>query len=329
MQLPANACSRCLAAVAPSARARFCPRCGLPVFLVGGADPRLAADLPAEVTVDGRSYRVLDRIAVGSRCAVYRCRFGVGGEGTFKIVRHPVSNTALAREAEALRHLHRADPAGTFTPFVPAVVESFGYVARPGDAPRHANVLRLHPLVHSPADDLYSLAEVRAAYPFGLDGRQMAWVWRRLLTVLDFAHRSGVAHGAVLPVHVLVDPGDHKLVLIDWTGAFTQTGGLAPTAPDVPPAYRSWPGLRDFPSRVDDLRVAARSMADLLGGDGEHFPPAVDAALARHLSRCMAMTGHTYAPAAQLRDEFDRLIEALWGPRKFIPLTMPPKRHSV
>ncbi len=146
-----------------------------------------------DLAVGGRVYRVLDRVAVGSRCVVYRCKFGGNrspGEGTFKVARDPVSNAAVAREAEVLRHLHAADPAGQFTPFLPTVLESFGYVGGPTEPPRHGNVLRLHPDVRSPADDLYTLAEVRAAYPAGLDARDVAWVWRRLLTVLGFAHAA-------------------------------------------------------------------------------------------------------------------------------------------
>ena len=40
----------------------------------------------------------------------------------------------------------------------------------------------------------------------------------------------------------------------------------------------------------------------------------------------------TYSPAAdawQVRDEFDQLIAALWGPRQFRPLTSRPIAHSV
>ena len=50
----------------------------------------------------------------------------------------------------------------------------------------------------------------------GVDPRDAAWMWRRLLVALGFAHRAGVLHGAVLPEHVLIHPGEHGLVLVDW-----------------------------------------------------------------------------------------------------------------
>ena len=41
----------------------------------------------------------------------------------------------------------------------------------------------------------------------------MAWVWRRLLTIVGFAHANHVVHGAVLPPHVVIEPKEHKLLL--------------------------------------------------------------------------------------------------------------------
>ena len=306
-------CPRCFADVPPGGV--YCRRCGL------RADPGGDA-IPMDLTVSRRDYRVLDRIGVGSRCVVYRCHLLGGGEGTFKVARDPVSNAAVAREAEALRHLSAADPDGRFTPFVPTVLESFGYVGGPREPPRHANVLRLHADVRSPADDLYTLAELKAAYPAGVDARDVAWIWRRLLTAVGFAHTHGVAHGAVLPVHVLIDPVDHKLVLIGWSSA-TLPGRPTPTAPPaVPAAYRSWVAAEPHRSRLADLRLAARCMADLLP------PVAAEPAVARHLDRVRSLTNAGEHPW-HVRAEFDDLIAALWGPRQFRPLTMPRRRHSV
>lgn len=321
-----RACPRCYADVPLDGGVRFCPRCGVDLPPLNVSDAA-----PVEVVAEGRVYHVMNRIGVGSRCAVYRCRFGGNygvAEGTFKVARDPVSNAAVAREAELLRRLRLADRDEQFAPFLPSVVTSFGYVGGPGEVPRHANVLRLHPDVKSPADDLYTLAEVRAAYPDGLDARDMAWVWRRLLTVLGFAHRAGVSHGAVLPVHVLIDPADHKLVLIGW-GSAMQTNRPTPDArPAVPAGYRAWVVPQAFPTPAGDLQLAARTMADLVGGDAaeNRFPPGVEPAVARHLNRVANVPA---ADAWQVRDEFDRLIEALWGPREFRPLTSRPIAHSV
>jgi hypothetical protein len=44
---------------------------------------------------------------------------------------------------------------------------------------------------------------VKEAYPRGIDAKDMAWIWRRVLLALDFAHTNKVIHGSVLPTHYL------------------------------------------------------------------------------------------------------------------------------
>jgi hypothetical protein len=68
-------------------------------------------------------------------------------------------------------------------------------------------------------------------------------------------------------------------------------------------------------------------MIELLGGDplGEEFPEAVDPAIQRHFQRCLGSATGKRPDAWKLLEDFDRLIETLWGPRKFRELPMPPK----
>ncbi|MEU2200869.1 hypothetical protein [Isoptericola sp. NPDC019482] len=59
---------------------------------------------------------------------------------------------------------------------------------------------------------LHTLREVRAAFPGGLDGRDWAWMARRVLLALDLA-----AQPAVVDVDtVLVHPARHGVVLTGW-----------------------------------------------------------------------------------------------------------------
>jgi len=105
---------------------------------------------PLDIHCDGRLYRVEDRIAIGSICTIYRCRFDQGHrpvEGVFKIAREPMSNALVSNESQVLRHLHQADRDKRFGAFLPTVRSSFAYGT---DIPRQANVLTLHDLIHSP-----------------------------------------------------------------------------------------------------------------------------------------------------------------------------------
>jgi len=65
----------------------------------------------------------------------------------------------------------------------------------------------------------------------------------------------------------------------------------------------------------------------LLGGKALQatVPPTVEPGLSRHFERCLSGNGDAW----KMLEDFDRLIEAMWGPRKFRELPMPPKRKKV
>lgn len=295
---------------------------------------------PLDLSAGGRTYRVLDRLAFGSLSTVYRCRFDDGRrqvEGVFKVARHARGNALVANEADVLRKLHRWPDASRFAPFL-SFVEASLEIGGESGAPRRATVLRMHEAVRS-VDELYTLNEVRRHYPGGLDARDVAWVWRRLLAVLQFAHGCGVTHAAVLPDHVLIEPREHKLILVGWSSAVARgidvrwDGAPAEGPPKlVPGGYVSWyrrqGALRAPPTPPLDLALGARCMVEMLGGDpvAVEFPTSVDPALRRYFARCVDATVLENGPdAGKLLDDFDRLIEALWGRRTFRPLALPPK----
>ena len=64
-------------------------------------------------------------------------------------------------------------------------------------------------------EGLISLREIATAFPRGLDGRDWAWMARRILIALDAA---GVPHGALSTDTVLIHPDHHGVVLTGWRG---------------------------------------------------------------------------------------------------------------
>jgi hypothetical protein len=149
---------------------------------------------------------------------------------------------------------------------------------------------------------------------------------------MGYVHSQGVVHGAVLPMHVLIEPREHKLVLVDWCCA--TTGPAADRAPVkiIAGGFKSWYKRESVstlpPTPALDIALAARCMIDLLGGDavrGE-FPATIDHAIRRHLTRCLDGGAGGRADAWKLLSDFDVLIGALWGPREFRALPMPSKQ---
>ncbi|GAB06791.1 hypothetical protein GOAMR_59_00920 [Gordonia amarae NBRC 15530] len=70
-------------------------------------------------------------------------------------------------------------------------------------------------------DGMVSLREVHEAYPDGLDGRDWAWMLRRILMTLAAAGRP---HGALSVDTVLIRPEQHGVVLTGWTAAIGGDG---------------------------------------------------------------------------------------------------------
>lgn len=230
--------------------------------------------------------------------------------GLLKLARDPADNDLLDREAVALTRL-RASATPRFLPYVPALIERQRHQDPATGIQRRANLI-------SRLDGFVTLADVRAAYPGGLDPRDAAWMWRRLLVVAGFAHQAGVIHAAVVPEHVLIHPAQHGLVLVDWCYAITTTGGLAAA---VPVRYADWypaeVGARQAPGPDLDIWLATRCMTDLMG---DKAPPELAA-----FARGCLLPGQSSRPhdAWRLLGELDAVLDRLYGPRRFRPFAMP------
>ena len=236
------------------------------------------------------------------------------GEAIVKIPRDPAVNDLLEREAIALRQLPK-DGDGRFLPYVPRLLESFRHRDETTGTERRANAIGRF-------DGFRSLAEVRAAYAGGVDPRDVAWMWRRLLVALGFAHRAGVLHGAVLPEHVLIHPEQHGLVLVDWCysvpGCHPDRGVRVPAMvtrragwypPEVAAREPAGPGT--------DIYLATRCMTYLMR---DRAPRPLRAFA---LGCLLTVQNRRPSDAWRLVAELDDLLERLYGPRRFRPFHLP------
>ncbi|GAA2721774.1 molecular chaperone DnaJ [Actinocorallia aurantiaca] len=260
------------------------------------------------ITTRRHTYEVGSKLARGDLADLFEVAFD-GGSAVLKLPRDSADNDLLKRETVALRQL-REDGDPQFLPYVPELVESLRYDGRSG------NVITL-------LEGFHTLAEVKAAYPDGVDPRDAAWMWRRLLVALGFAHRAGVLHGAVLPEHVMIHPERHGLVLVDWCYSVSVRRSAADPSGRVPALVSgraSWyppevPG-REPASPATDLFLAARCMTYLMG-------PKIPGPL-RSFARGCTLGSQKKRPsdAWRLLEEFDELLERLYGPRVFRPFTL-------
>jgi serine/threonine protein kinase len=265
-----------------------------------------------------REYEIDEQFEQDETFNFYACRFVEDGrkhQAVIRIVRDPRRNNLSTNEARILDSLRSSRDASKFQPYLPNLLDTFLY-----DDGRYSR----HAAVFEACNGWYSLEEVCRAYPHGIDPKDMAWMWRRLLAVLGFAHANSVIHGAVLPDNVWVHPEQHGLMLRNW---FVSVQDGEPISKlDAPPAgwYSQEDINRGIPTHGMDINMSAKCMIYLLGGDAERrtIPDSVPHAM-RAFLRGSSLPGKR-APqnAWAVRQDFDDLLQRLWGERKFHPFTM-------
>jgi hypothetical protein len=175
----------------------------------------------------------------------------------------------------------------------------------------------------------YSLADVAVKYPAGIDPRDMAWIFRRMLTAVGFVHRAGIIHGALFPENVLIEPDQHGLMLTNFYSASSFASVINSPVIYLPPGRDGWmPVIPDAGALLSpgfDLYLASQCMRFVLGGDPPDrnalsgIPPAINSFLR---GCCLPDIRACPQDAWQVLQEFDQLIEKMWGERQFHPFKM-------
>ncbi|WP_436774974.1 molecular chaperone DnaJ [Yinghuangia sp. YIM S09857] len=279
------------------------------------------------ITTRKRAYSVGGERARGDIAALYKVTYadadGAEVRALLKMPRAVSDNDLMEREATALARIAREGDR-KYAAYVPELIEAFRHRDAASGSERRANVIeRVRGFV--------SLTEVREAYPDGLDARDVAWMWRRLLVALGYAHRAGVVHGAVLPDHVLIHPQKHGLVLVDWCyatllerGPDDRYGAATEHVPAMldrhaemyPPEV---PGKQP-PDQSTDIYMATHCMTFLLNAEAPK-------PLLRFARGCtLPAAARRPHDAWQLLSELDELLGRLYGPRRFRPFAMPGRR---
>lgn len=271
-------------------------------------------------------YAVERLLARGDISALYIASAQLDGEPIKRLLKIPVrpeDNDLLSNEARILSHLRASKDYPNLRHFVSQLVDSFAYQEQASGILRRINVL-------SYLDGFYALKEVRQVYPQGIEPKHMAWIWRRLLVALGFAHGNDVIHGAVLPTHVLIHPRLHGVMLIDWSYAVLDPATSGESICAISSDYRDWyPAevfARDVPLPGLDIAMAAHCMIDLLGGNYHTrvMPDSVPWQIQSYLKGCALLNPHQRPQDARvLLADFDALIQRLWGRRTFQEFSMP------
>ncbi|WP_213001190.1 lipopolysaccharide kinase InaA family protein [Winogradskya consettensis] len=271
----------------------------------GGSATRAVAKLSLlwerdrSLTTKRATYRIGAGVASGDLADL----IALDDDKLLKLPRQPADNDLMRAEARALETLARdGDP--RYRAYAPRLIESFTHQDDVGT--------RRSALVLQRLDGFVPLTGLAGR----LDPRDVAWMWRRLLTGLGWAHRAGLVHGAVLPEHVLIHPGEHGVVLVDWCYSVSAGG----TVPAVVARHRSaYPPevlAKQPATAATDIFMATGLMLRLI-----QDPPA---AMRRFAAGCRYDAPRMRPQDAwHLLAELDELLEDLYGPRRFRPFALP------
>ena len=289
-------------------------------WLGDGYWPEQRAGFPRGVRGPDRTYMLECLLAAGDVADIYLgtadsdARTETEGQYILKVSRVPGGHSLLDIERKTLASLLAAAGETTYRKYLPSLVASF---PAPGKFPKRVNVFLSEP-------GFRTLEEVHAQHP-ALDSRHLAWIFKRLLTVLGFSHRQRMIHGAVLPCHVMVNAASHGLRLVGW-GQSVPKGRPIKT---IPTRYRDWfppEALGKQPAgQATDLFLAARCIVYLAGGDPvtNWMPEAVLQPLQRFLTTCLLESACMRPDDAWvLLEDLDELLRRQYGPPKFHELTL-------
>ena len=223
-----------------------------------------------------------------------------GNRALLKVPRSPADNDLMEAEANALKKLWQdGDP--QYRPYAPRLLESFV----------HEDGARVRRRVNV-VERLGGFVPV-SVIQREIDPRDAAWMWRRLMVGLGWAHRAGVVHGAIVEEHVLIHPAAHGLAIVDWCYSGRRPTAIVKGRADAyPPEVR-----RDKKaSPATDIYMATGLMTRLVG-DG------LPKALKRFAGGCLYDAERMRPQDAwALLEEFDELLHKLYGPRTFRPFTI-------
>ena len=279
---------------------------------------------PSWISIGDQHWEIGKLIANGEHSDVYFGRLARSPTelAIIKIFRDQQYVSTQKNEWDALKKLQQSEAAGAenFTRLIPIPIIH-------GKIRSGTNAGSLVTIFRWISGFQHDFDQVIRVYPQGIPPRASIWIWRRILEVLSFIHASGMAHGAVLPGHLLIQKNDHGVRLIGFSCAGKLGGNLNP----IPQNYKSfYTQSAYFAPKLTpqlDIMMSARCIAAILGGNPETavLPAAVPSKLAALVKRIAflntADSGSVDAWA--LREELGLLSSEVFGSAKFIPVEMP------
>ncbi|MCP4158266.1 MAG: protein kinase [bacterium] len=276
----------------------------------GFSDDSVNEDNEILIETEKRQYYIKSTLAQGDLSTVYggECSGTEENEGkiAIKVIEDPADNDLMQNEARILKLLHQE--ATKFSRHLPVLLDRF----KTSDGQAGIIMKRIAG---------YDLYTIREKYKKGIPSHHIIWIFRRVLSVLGFAHSKGIIHGNIDPSHIMVRPHDHNVFLVDWCysiykPAITGQGFKALNEDYSPPEVAQ----TKPPIPASDLYSLGKCMLYLLGGDpkNESMPDSVDQRIQRFIKFFLRKSPiQRPQDAWEMYLKLDALREEVFGPHQF------------
>lgn len=269
----------------------------------GKKDVKNGADAKANtIKTTRREYDLGENVSADPFYARFKATHDHGHKlATVLITSNPNNEDLMDNHIEAIRKLSKEVPE-EYRWFYPEFIESFRY--DDGISKRKA-------VAQSDHEGLVPFSRILDRYPNGISGRDVAWMFRRMLVAVGNAHSVGLVNANVTMDSLFVQPEQHGLVLSDWQYSVEKGEKLIA----VP---QKWKG--DYPERYLE---------------GSPVGPELDIALCGKVAKRLLKDGqpkrlfnffkycdNSSLDAPTLLREFDILLQNVYGAPRFHPFSL-------
>lgn len=259
------------------------------------------------LTTKGASYTLNAHLRSDDLSDIYRGQSDKGVDVIVKVGRDPRNNDLLKNEADILsRFVKELDP--KHTAYFPNLLDSF-------EVPVKSPKIRVRVNIFSLTPNAVSLAEVKEAYPTGIEPPDAAWMWNRMIESLHLLHQFGYVHGSVTPDRFLIVPETHQGILVDFCYAVKADAKLRAFSPAWKAFYPPEVFAKKPLDNSADLFMASHVMSHILA----NTPPPI----AGILKACRLGKAHRTKTAHEVHVDFAKVLRRLYGPKKFRHFSMP------
>lgn len=187
--------------------------------------------------------------------------------------------------------------------FYPHFIEAFKYAE---NGTTHQGIIQTR------HEEFVPFSHIMEKHPNGISGRNLAWIFKRMLVAVGNIHEIGLVHGAIGMDSFYVNAPDHGVILDDWQYARRNGENLVAVPDNLKNKYPEKYLKKAEVSHSLDINMCAKLALELLAEDQPKQ-------LRIFLKVCLK---EKTMEAKELLYEFNLLLERLYGAPKFNVLTL-------